>query len=373
MRERDGLIIIEGGNRGAKARRGQGKEKGKTEMRTETIVLNEKRNVTLTAYIQGTGGEFRFITKRPAVLVLPGGGYQFCSEREADPVAMAYLKAGYQALILRYSVKEDAVWPNPLDDYEQAMELIRGRAKEWGIYPDKIAVVGFSAGGHLAAAAATMAKNRPNAAILGYAVTGPDVKGCNPSAPDTTTAVDKDTCPCFLFATRTDNVVPIENSISFMSALTEAGVAFESHIYAYGPHGFSTCDTSVQSIDTEICVRVPGWVEDSIGWLRDVLGDFGEGCMTEPICRVHVTGDYEAFLSVDCTMRCLMRHPAARAIVDPVVKEMMRAPGIPERDGNMDEIVKKMRLRDLMGYANVSEEAIEELNEKLLKIPNSEG
>ena len=71
-------------------------------MRVEQIVLNKERNVTLTAYLQEVGGEFRNVTKRPAMLVLPGGGYQFCSDREADPVAMPYLKAGYQVFILRF-------------------------------------------------------------------------------------------------------------------------------------------------------------------------------------------------------------------------------------------------------------------------------
>ena len=71
-------------------------------MRVEQIVLNEKRNVTLTVYLQEVGGEFRNVVKRPAMLVLPGGGYQMCSDREADPVAMPYLKAGYQVFILRY-------------------------------------------------------------------------------------------------------------------------------------------------------------------------------------------------------------------------------------------------------------------------------
>mgnify|MGYP001141228444 CR=1 FL=1 len=153
-------------------------------MRMEKIVLNEERNVTLTVYLQEVGGEFGYMAKRPGIMVIPGGGYQFCSDREADPVALPYLKAGFQAFILRYSVKEDAVWPNPLEDYEQAMSLIRSKAEEWGVYGDKMAVVGFSAGGHLAAAAASMAKNRPNAAILGYAVTGADVRACNRTAPD---------------------------------------------------------------------------------------------------------------------------------------------------------------------------------------------
>ncbi|MFV0362638.1 MAG: hypothetical protein ACK5LL_06055 [Suipraeoptans sp.] len=77
-------------------------------MNVEKIILNEERNVSLTAYLQAVGGEFRNIEKRPAILILPGGGYRMCSDREADPVAMAYLKAGYQVFILRYSVGEDA-------------------------------------------------------------------------------------------------------------------------------------------------------------------------------------------------------------------------------------------------------------------------
>lgn len=191
-------------------------------MRIEHIVLNAGRNVTLTAYLLKTGGEFGNIPKRPAVLVLPGGGYAMCSDREADPVALAYLQAGFQAFVLRYSVGKEIAWPTPLEDYEQAMELIRSKAENWDLYADKIAVAGFSAGGHLAAAAATIAQNRPDAAILGYAVTeGATVKACLPTAPDLVERVDGDTCPCFVFAARTDNVVPVSNSLR--SALAYGG------------------------------------------------------------------------------------------------------------------------------------------------------
>lgn len=251
----------------------------------ENVVLNAERNVTLTAYLQEVGGEFFNITKRPAILILPGGGYRMCSDREADPVAMAYLKVGYQALVLRYSVDTCAVWPNPLDDYEQAMEYIRSKSEEWKLFEDKIAVIGFSAGGHLAACAATLSKNRPNAAILGYAITGGDVQRYNTGAPDTISAVDKDTCPCFVFSTRTDNTVSVANSVRFLNALVEHEVPFECHIYAFGPHGFSTCDSSVQIINNEVCKRMSGWVDDSIGWLRDVLGDFGPDGMTDPVYK----------------------------------------------------------------------------------------
>lgn len=319
--------------------------------------------MSVTAYTQAVGAPFSNIPKRPAILILPGGGYQYCSDREADPVAFPYLKAGYQTFILRYSVASDAVWPTPLEDYEQAMELIRSKADEWNVYPDKIAVIGFSAGGHLAAAAATMSRNRPNAAILGYAVAGEDVRGCNPTAPDTTDHVDGKTCPCFLFATRTDEVVPIENSLRFMAALTKAGIAFESHIYAYGPHGFSTCDSSVHDMRTPICSRVPNWVGDSIGWLRDVLGDFGDGCMTEPRCKPYVNGDWEDTLSVECTIGHLLGNETAREVLQELVIQL-------EVMGDQAQMMHKMTLRGLYGFMKVPQEDIENLDRQLRKIAN---
>ena len=152
-------------------------------MRQEVIWLNRERNVTLTAYIQDAGGEFQF-PLRPAMLVLPGGAYAMCSDREADPVAMAYLKAGFQAFVLRYSTGDHKIWPNPLEDYEQAMELLKEKADQWYLDADRIAAVGFSAGGHLCACAATIAKNKPAAAILVYPAILKDVCDmCQPGMP----------------------------------------------------------------------------------------------------------------------------------------------------------------------------------------------
>jgi len=335
-------------------------------MRTERITLNEERNVTLTAYLQGVGGEFRFVTKRPAILILPGGAYQFCSEREADPVAMPYLKAGYQVFILRYSLGENAVWPNPLTDYEEAMTLIRERAEEWNLYADKIAVIGFSAGGHLAAAAATMSKNRPNAAILGYAVLNEDVKGCLISAPSTVSAVDYTTCPCFIFSSRTDNLVPIQNAIEFMGALAEYGISFESHIYSFGPHGFSTADSSIQPKETKMCARIPNWVEDSISWLKEMFGDFGPDGLDAPVCKPRVNDDFEETYTVDCTMECLMANPDIAKLLDEWMTGL-------EQSGNemvksvraQMHMVRKMKLRDVLNFIRLPHLA-EELNEKLL-------
>lgn len=354
-------------------------------MRIETIILNEKRNVTLTAYLQEVKGYFNYIVKRPAVLVIPGGGYQYCSDREAEPVAMAYLKAGYQVFILRYSIKEQAVWPNPLNDYEQAMELIRSREEEWHLYQDKVAVVGFSAGGHLAGCAAAMAKNKPDAAILGYAVTRKEtIETCEKTAPDVVSAVNSDTCPCFVFATCNDQLVPIINSLELLQALAKHGVTFESHIYAFGPHGFSTGDTSVQHRDTVICSRVPNWVDDSIGWLRDILGDFGNECMTKPVCGGHVSGDYDRLLSLECTFGYLRKHRNAEHVMGPLLEwldlhkeEVSRSIGPAAY-----EVVKKKgmegfclmadnrTLKEILENTKFSMEEKERINSSLKKIPN---
>ena len=330
-------------------------------MKTEFITLNKERNVTLTAYIQPVGGKFTNITKRPAILILPGGGYQYCSDREADPVAFSYLQAGYQTFILRYSVAEHNTWPNPLEDVEQAMEMIRSRA-DWHIYPNKVAVAGFSAGGHLAAAAATMSRNRPNAAILGYAVTGHDVKACNMSAPDTSSYVDKNTCPCFVFATRTDDLVPIKNSISFIRALEKADISFESHIYAYGPHGFTIGNSSVLTPGKSICNRAYRWVEDSIEWLKDMFGDFGDGHMTEPKCKGHFSGDSDEYLSLDCTIGHLMKYPEAVSAMGDFAAGM--------DDEEMVHAVSSMQLKGALRFTKVPQDIVDEIESKLKRIPN---
>ena len=340
----------------------------------KTMVLNQKRGVSLTGMVQDVGGEFRGIEARPAVLVIPGGGYRFCSDREADPVAAAYLKAGYHAFILRYSVGEDAVWPQPLKDYEEAMDVIDAHAEEWHVLTDKIAVVGFSAGGHLAGAAATMSARRPAAAILGYPVlreeTAHELSLDMPGIPE---HVDAATCPCFLFATRTDSVVPIQNTLDMMEALNRFQTSFECHIYAYGPHGFSTGDHSVQSAGTVIPERASAWVEDSIAWLKDLFGEFGDGCLTEPVCRARINDDASAWLSLDCTIGRVYGNPEARRALEDVfaVMEEKIVRFAPEMSfDEMMQAVSRMTMRELLQERSLLTDRFPELDEALHRVPN---
>ena len=274
-------------------------------MKSQEIILNENRNVSLTAYIQEVDGEFEF-SKRPAMLVIPGGGYAMCSDREADPVAAAYLKAGYQAFILRYTCTPRGKWPLPLADYEQAMAQIIENAEAWHIDADKIAVVGFSAGGHLAACAATVAEHKPAAAVLVYpAILKDTCDLCQPGMPYPHEHVTAETCPCFFAAARDDRTVDISNTLRMELALAEKGVAFESHIYSYGGHGFSTGEDWINT--NSVCPRLPRWVPDSIEWLGEVMGKLTRGGFTEPVSAGSMNSNFAPVLSADCTLSHLRK------------------------------------------------------------------
>lgn len=349
-------------------------------MRIEHITLNEERNVTMAAYTQEVGGEFLHIPKRPAVIILPGGGYQFCSNREAEPAAISFLNAGYQVFILYYSLQKWAEWPNPLLDYEQAFRIICERSEEWGIYTDKVAVVGFSAGGHLAAATATMSEYRPNAAILGYPViNGETVKIYEKTAPSLIEQVDEKTPPCFIFATRTDETVSVINSIQFMEALTKKNISFESHIYSFGNHGFSTCDTSSQMGSREgFSGRVKNWVTDSIEWLREVFGDFGEGGLTEPKFGQYAMPVDTGSLSVNCSIAQIINNVHGAELFQDIIgitelkerfKIQVAAMGMDISSfGTEDDLVMGLKAIDALSLIGISSEELKKLDMGLLKL-----
>lgn len=323
-------------------------------MKSEVIVLNEERDVTLTAYIQDVKGEFGF-DKRPAMLVLPGGGYAMCSDREADPVALTYLQAGYQAFILRYTTNRKGKWPMPLEDYEQAMEIIKDRSEEWGIDKDKIAVSGFSAGGHLAAVAATQAKNRPAAAVLVYpAILKDIVDMCQPDMPYPYQHVTHETCPCFLVACRDDKTVDITNTLKMELALAENNIPFESHIYSFGGHGFSTGEDWI--VTNGVSDRVPEWTKDSVGWLKEILGKLTYHGFEEPEQRVSLNADFAPVLSVACSLGHIRKQSEE-------VRNLLK----PMYDGM--EMVAKARGYQLEGlYAVLNKNTVSEIME-MLQVP----
>ncbi len=210
---------------------------------------------------------------RPGVLVIPGGGYCFVAPSEAEPVAKRFYKAGYQAFVLTYTVNPLMNAPlglQPLKDASRAMRLIRMNGEAFRTIPSQVAVCGFSAGGHLAASLAVHWQdipdldealnawtNRPDGAILSYPVitAGPfahrgsfqALLGEKPALEDLEymsleKQVGKETPPCFLWQTATDNAVPVENSYLFAQACRQQGVPYAHHVFTQGQHGLALAD-----------------------------------------------------------------------------------------------------------------------------------
>lgn len=234
---------------------------------------------------------------RPAVVICPGGGYIAISSRESAPVAEPFFAAGYNVFILNYSIKEKAKDFRPLCQLAATVHHIRSHAEDLLTIPDKIAVMGFSAGGHLAASLGVLYNKpkflaaygqthhiRPDAMVLGYPVITADdeysqitsiehVSGAKKGTDayrwfDLTDHVDSTTPPTFLWHTAQDQVVPVENSLLFSMALSRHKVPFECHILPEGPHGMSVCTNEVCN-DYIQCYDPYNarWVQWSIQWL----------------------------------------------------------------------------------------------------------
>jgi acetyl esterase/lipase len=204
----------------------------------------------------------------PAIIVCPGGSYlRLASNHEGRQVANFLNSMGIAAFVLRYRLGPRYHHPIELGDAQRAIRLVRSHAKEWQLDPGRIAIMGFSAGGHLAMSASThfdagnasaldaidRAPSRPDVAILGYPVismTEPwthagsrtALLGANPDPQLAASlsgekAVTKDTPPTFIFQTNEDTTVPAENAVYYFLALRKAGVPAEMHVFERGPHG----------------------------------------------------------------------------------------------------------------------------------------
>ena len=202
-----------------------------------------------------------------AVIVCPGGGYSHLADHEGRPVAEWLNTLGISAFVLKYRVGPRYHHPQPLQDAARAIRTVRARASEWQLDPNRIGILGFSAGGHLAATIGThfdagkadaadpieRVSSRPDLMILIYPVitmrefthAGSKRMLLGENAPEDLVKllsndeqVTKETPPAFLIHTADDPGVPVENSLRFAAALRKAKVPVEIHVYENGPHGF---------------------------------------------------------------------------------------------------------------------------------------
>jgi len=233
--------------------------------------------------------------KRPIVIICPGGGYEFLSEREAEPIALKYIAQGFNAAVVQYSVTPYA-YPQAILDVAKAILTIRQNADEYHVDADQIIVAGFSAGGHLAGSIATMwhesflseyfgvesAMLKPNLQILCYPVISSgeyahvgsfDVIAGDDKALraglSLENRVSEKTPPAYIWHTSTDDCVPVMNSLLYAEALAKNGVNYEMHIFPKGCHGLSVGEneTSIGMPDL-VNDYITGWVNESINFMN---------------------------------------------------------------------------------------------------------
>lgn len=250
----------------------------------------------LDCWIQQTPAAVSSGRKRPAILILPGGGYHHTSAREAEPVALRFAAQGYAAFVLHYSIAP-STFPTALREAAMAMQYIRRHADVYEIDRQKVAAIGFSAGGHLCGCLGTLFDSPEVADIAKPEELRPDALGlCYPVAVswgrthegsfDNLTGGDEtlrhrlsldrlvrpDMPPAFLWHTREDGSVPCRNSLILAQAMEEAGVDFTLHIYRSGKHGLSTADAmAYPSYDLpRISWDVPGWLEACVRFFEEI-------------------------------------------------------------------------------------------------------
>ncbi len=225
-----------------------------------------------------------------AAVVCPGGGYGHLADHEGSGYAKWLAENGIVGLVLKYRLGSQGYrHPIMLNDAARAIRLTRHHAAEWGIDPQRVGIIGSSAGGHLATTLVThydagnpsdpdpveRQSSRPDLGIICYAVISggehahegsfKNLLGENPDPElkevllSNEKQVTSDTPPCFVWHTWEDGGVKVENSLLFAAALRAAGVRFELHVYELGGHGIGLGPVDVPH----------RWADDCIAWLRE--------------------------------------------------------------------------------------------------------
>lgn len=261
-----------------------------------------KPECSLSAYVHEEDNALR-----PTVVICPGGSYRYHSSREAEPIAMFYYNAGFNAFILRYSVASKAANYAPLIEAAMTIKHIRENSAEYHADPEKIVVCGFSAGGHLAGStgilwnipevrdaigvtdgSAPEGINRPNGIILCYAVITAgeythaksiyniagreDYDENDVERFSLERHVDSTTPPMFIWHTLGDRGVHIQNPLQLIEAYAKNAIPFEAHIYPYGPHGMALCNkVTWEGKPENLSDHIGSWKDLSVEWINECV------------------------------------------------------------------------------------------------------
>lgn len=242
--------------------------------------------------------------RRAALVICPGGGYEFLSDREGEPVALRFAGLGYAAFVLKYHVAPQARWPVPQRQLLAAIDYVRGNCGRYHADPHAVIAMGFSAGGHLAGCAGLMWNKaelyrplhrrpsafRPDGVVMCYPVVSgvqfahrgsiENLLGERLEELNGLVSLEKratrNAPPFFIWHTADDTCVPVENSMLLANALQAKGVDTELHIYPHGVHGQSLADGTVYAPQDawRASPSCAVWVSHCDQWLRRRFGEF---------------------------------------------------------------------------------------------------
>ena len=252
----------------------------------------------ISASIPENSEEININKKRETIIICPGGGYEFTSDREAEPIALKFVAQGFNAVVIRYSIAP-VRYPTALLELAETVRYVREKEKEWNVDTEKVIVCGFSAGGHLAGSLGVLWNNeiiekyldikneevKPNAMILCYPVISSGEfahKGSFDSLLGEKEAeisrenlsleklVSIETPKTFLWHTFDDGTVPVQNSLLFSNALASNKVQFELHIYPSGVHGLGLCEeiTAMNGRSEHINSHIASWFNLACQWIK---------------------------------------------------------------------------------------------------------
>jgi endo-1,4-beta-xylanase len=237
-----------------------------------------------------------YVKNLDAMLVIPGGGYHFVSDREGEPVALEYITRNYVSFVLYYDVAPAFRYPVQLTQAACAVDYIRKHAEEFRLNPDRIFATGFSAGGHLTANLANFWNRLPqdyldgktidarlNGIVLAYPVIdnrshegsfknllGIDDVSCSRAvALSLERSVTKDNPPCYIWTTAEDKTVNPITTLLYAAEYLKRGLLVECHVFPYGGHGSATADRRV-NFNAERFSAASEWFDEADAFLKSL-------------------------------------------------------------------------------------------------------
>lgn len=266
-----------------------------------TLPTADGSTIFMDAYVPRPSDSIEPDPRRAAVIIFPGGGYGHVSEREGEPVALRFMAEGFNTFVVHYRVAPQVRYPLPQQDAAAAIGYVRRHADELLTDPHRVAVMGFSAGGHLACSLGVWWPRaelwqplglapedvRPDAMVLSYPVitsgafahrgSFENLTGCADAADHAAFSLEDHvaptTPPAFLWHTFDDDTVPVENTLLLAAALRRCRVPAEVHVFPHGPHGASLANAQSNGVvnAARILPDCAAWPDMASRFLRSVL------------------------------------------------------------------------------------------------------